>query len=123
VRFNNTIRFTPSTRLQINAMVNSPSVSSQGRREGNFMVNFGLRQEFFNRVLSATLQVRDALRTGVFESTTEGPGFSTYNRMTRRAPVYNLTLTFNINNYKREQQRENGDGNGNGQENGEEERD
>jgi outer membrane receptor protein involved in Fe transport len=122
VRFNNTIRFTTSTRLQINGMYNSASVSAQGRREGNFMVNFGLRQEFLNRKVSATLQVRDAFRTGVFEGTTEGPGFYSYSRMTRKAPVYNLTLTFNINNYKREQQRENGEGGENGQEGGEEER-
>jgi outer membrane receptor protein involved in Fe transport len=123
VRFNNTIRFTPLTRLQINGMYNSASVSSQGRREGNFMVNFGLRQEFFNRVLSATLQVRDAFRSGVFESTTEGRGFYNYSRMKRHAPVYNLTLTFNINNYKREQQGENGNGDGNGNGNGREEGD
>ena len=121
VRFNNTIRFTPTTRFQVNGMYNSASVSSQGRREDNFMVNFGLRQEFFNRALSATLQVRDAFRTGVFEFTNEGPGFYNYSRMKRQAPVYNLTLTFNINNYRREQQRENGDVNGNGNENGREE--
>jgi outer membrane receptor protein involved in Fe transport len=120
VRFNNTIRFTPTTRLQVNGMYNSASVSSQGRREGNFMVNFGLRQEFFNRVLSATLQVRDAFRSGVFEFTTEGPGFYNNSRMKRQAPVYNLTLTFNINNYK-QQQRENGNGDGNGNGNGQEE--
>jgi outer membrane cobalamin receptor len=116
VRFNNTIRITPAMRLQANAMYNSPSVSSQGRREDNFMVNFGLRQEFLNKTLSATLQIRDAFRTGVFEFFTEGPGFSTHSRMRRSAPVVSLTVTYYINNYKRDQERENGERNGNGME-------
>jgi outer membrane receptor protein involved in Fe transport len=112
VRLNNTLRITPSTRLQANMMYNSPTVSSQGRREGNFMAHFSLRQEFLNKALSATLQVRDAFKTGVFESTVEGPDFSNHSRFQRRAPVFTLTLTYNINNYRNEQQRENGEENG-----------
>jgi outer membrane receptor protein involved in Fe transport len=109
LRFNNTLKITPSTRLQANGMYNSPSVSSQGSREGNFMVNFGLRQEFFNRALSATLQVRDAFKTGAFEFSTTAPDFYNHVRFTRRAPLYTLTLTFNINNYKQDKPRENGE--------------
>jgi outer membrane receptor protein involved in Fe transport len=112
VRLNNTLRITPSTRLQANWMYNSPTVSSQGRREGNSMVNFSLRQELLGKALAATLQVRDAFKTGVFESTVEGPDFSNHSRFQRRAPVFTLTLTYNINNYRNERLHENGEGNG-----------
>ncbi len=115
VRFNNTYRITPTTRLQANLRYSSPSVSSQGSREGHFDSGFSLRQEFLNRSLSATLQIRDAFRTGKFEFKTDAPGFSTHGRMTREAPIYMLTLTYNINNYKRDRQRENGERNGNGE--------
>jgi len=54
-RFNNTIKFSSSTRFQLNAMYNSPVVSSQGEREGFFTTNLSLRQELFKRQLSATL--------------------------------------------------------------------
>ena len=121
IRSNNTLRIGSNTRLQVTGMYNSASVSSQGRREDHFMMNLGLRQEFFDRTLSATLQVRDAFKTGIFESTTEGPGFLTWSQGKRQAPVYTLTLTYNFNNYKREreQERENGQDNGNGEEYGE----
>jgi hypothetical protein len=109
---NNTLRVTPSTRLQANAMYNSPTVSSQGRREGHFMAHFSLRQEFMGKALSATLQVRDAFKTGVFESTVEGPGFSNTSRMKRKAPIFTLTLTYNINNFRNGRPQENGEENG-----------
>ncbi|MBN1895668.1 TonB-dependent receptor [bacterium] len=121
IRSNNTLRIGPGTRLQVAGMFNSASVSSQGRREKNFMMNLGLRQEFFDRTLSATLQVRDAFRTGVYESTTEGPGFLTWSRGKRQAPVYTLTVTYNFHNYKNDRREENGNGeeNGYGEEYGE----
>ncbi|MBN2201017.1 TonB-dependent receptor [bacterium] len=114
VRFNNTFRITSGTRLQANLRYNSPSVSSQGRREGHFVSGFSLRQEFLNRSLSATLQVRDVFRTGTFEFKTDAPGFSTHARITREAPIYMLTLTYNYHNFKRDLLRENGERNGNG---------
>lgn len=120
VRFNNSYRITPTTRLQANLRYNSPSVSSQGRREGNIMTDVSLRQELLNKSLSATLQVRDVFRTGTFEFSTDAPGFTTAARMTREAPVYMLTLTYNINNYRRDLLRENGERNGNGNDEGSE---
>lgn len=101
LRMNNTLRFTRTTRLQITGIYNSPSVSAQGRREANAMLNLGLRQEFLNRALSATLQIRDLLESGAWESTTEGRNFRTYRKSTRDRIVM-LTLTYNINNYQRE---------------------
>jgi outer membrane receptor protein involved in Fe transport len=122
LRFNNTFRLTATTRLQANGMYNSASVSSQGKRKGNIMTNFSVRQEFWNRALAATFQVRDAFKSGIFDFTTEGEGFTTHNRMKREAPVYSLTMTLNLNNYKREnhQPNENGNGNGESQEGSEE---
>ena len=103
LRLNNTIKLTPETRLQITGMYNSPSVSSQGTREDFYLVNLGLKQNFFGRSLSATLQIRDLLKTGKWESTTEGPDFYIHN-ISRRDPMVALTLTYNINNYKEKKQ-------------------
>ena len=55
------------------------------------------------RSLSATLQIRDLLKTGKWEFTTEGPDFYNHN-IFRRDPLYALTLTYNINNYKEKKQ-------------------
>jgi outer membrane receptor protein involved in Fe transport len=115
LRLNNTIKLTPETRLQITGMYNSPSVSSQGTREDFYLINLGLKQNFFGRSLSATVQIRDLLKTGKWESTTEGPDFYSHN-VSRRDPMVALTLTYNINNYKEKKQnnRSSDEENGNG---------
>ncbi|MBN2102728.1 TonB-dependent receptor [bacterium] len=117
LRFNNTLKLSGNTRLQLTGMYNSPSVSSQGRREDFYLVNFGLKQSFFNRTLSATFQVRDLLKTGKWEFSTETPNFDSHN-IFKRSPMVMLTLTYNINNYKQERNRQldqnGGEENGNG---------
>lgn len=101
VRINNTFKFGSTSRLQIIGIYNSPSVSSQGNREAFYVLNLGLKQDFLNRSLSATLQIRDLLKSGKFEFTTEGPDFSTHS-LFKRSQTVMLTLTYNINNYKQE---------------------
>ncbi len=108
-RFNNTFKITPITRFQVNVMYNSPTVSAQGEREGFMMTNFALRHELFDRKFSATLQVRDAFKQARYESWTEGLNYNAYNKFIRESPFISMTLTYNINNYKRERQQFNGE--------------
>ena len=54
VRFNNILNLWEETRLQLNTIYNSPSVDSQGERKGFFIVNLGIRKDFFDKMLSAT---------------------------------------------------------------------
>ena len=72
------------------------------------MANAALKQDFFNRKLTATLQVRDILGTGIHEFTSSGPGFESYINFTRESPVVMITLSYKINNYK--SKRKNGNG-------------
>jgi len=101
-RFNNTIKLSPSTRLQLNTMYNSPRVSSQGEREGFFATNIAVRQEFFNRQLSATLQVRDAFSTAKHNSISEGINFYYESYRKREAPMVMLNISFKFNDYEQE---------------------
>ncbi len=111
LRLNSAFKPASMTRIQINLMYNSGSVSAQGSREGHLRTNFALRQEFLDRKLSVVAQVQDLFQTSKYESTSEGEDFYIYSKFTREAPIYMLTLSYNINNYKRERQQ-------NGQENG-----
>lgn len=99
-RFNNTLKLTTSTQLQFNVSYNSPSVSSQGRREGFVFTNFAVKQELFDKLLTATLQVRDLFGTAKFEFINESLDFYNYRYSERESPVVMLNLRFNINNYK-----------------------
>lgn len=103
-RLNNVLRITNSTQLQVNARYNSPSVSSQGRREGYFSTDLALKQDLLERLLTLTLQVRDVLGTAKHEFTSEGLNFYNYNYFTRESPMVMLNIRFNINHQKRERE-------------------
>jgi hypothetical protein len=108
-RMNHTFRLGNATRIQLSVNYESPSVSSQGRSEGNWISNIAIRQDFWNRTLSATLQVRDIFGSATREFTSEGPGFYSHNKFIRQPRMLSFTLTYNINNYKAERDRQSPD--------------
>ncbi len=111
-RMNNTFLLSENTKLQIDGMYHSPSVTAQGRREGFMFTNVALRQDFLNKKLSATLGIRDVLNTAKFEFSSEGENFSTYRKFDMNSPVVSLTLSYKINNYKQKRARGEGEGGG-----------
>jgi len=111
---NTTFKLKWDTRLQIMGIYNGPSVTLQGQRDGFFITNVALRQDFFKKQLTVTLSARDVFSTGKFSFTSEGSNFYTYNKFTREAPVFLLNLTYRINNYKQAARRGNGDTEGDG---------
>lgn len=99
-RFNNTFNIKKSTKIQINSMYNGPSVTAQGKREGYYMINAGVRQDFLDKKLSAVLQVRDIFATAKRESTSSGPDFYNYSEYVRNAPMVTLSISYKFNNYR-----------------------
>lgn len=99
-RLSNSIKLGEATQIQFDGQYNSPSISTQGRREGYFTAHAALKRELIAKVLSATLQVRDVFRSAKNENASEGPGFYNYNYSKREAPVVMLNLRYNFNNYK-----------------------
>ncbi|UCG92656.1 MAG: outer membrane beta-barrel protein, partial [candidate division WOR-3 bacterium] len=102
IRFNNEFKLLKSTKVQINGRYRSPAISAQGQREGFFTTDAALKQEFLEKRLSVTLQVRDILSTGKREYRSEGADFYYYSSFDRTSPIVMLTLTYNFNNYKPE---------------------
>jgi outer membrane cobalamin receptor len=105
-RLNTTLKLGNGTRFQVTGIYSSPSVSSQGRREGFFTTNAAIRQDLWNKKLYATLQLRDIFGTAKHEFTSEGSNFYSYTEFSRKSPVVMLTLTFNFNRYRPERQRD-----------------
>lgn len=118
-RFNNTLRFGKTTRVQLNGMYNSPTITAQGERDGFLMANLAVRQSFYKNKLSATLQARDLFATMRHSSTYEGDDFYSYTYYVPKSPTVTLTLAFKINNYKPERKK-NGNGDMNDMSEGEE---
>jgi len=99
-RFNNTFIVAEFTKIQLIGNYVSPSVSAQGKRYGYYVVNAAVKQDFFQRKLSLTLQGRDLFGTAKFESLNEGPDFQNYFYAERKTPMIILSASFKINNYK-----------------------
>lgn len=113
VRVNNTLRVTKMTRIQFSGNYSSPTVSAQGKNGGMFFTNLAIKQDFMDRKLSATMQIRDLFGTASHFHKNEGPNFYSYVKFERQPRMLSFTLTYNINNYKTERER-----NGQSQENG-----
>lgn len=112
LRVNNTFRLSKSSRIQFSANYRSPTVSAQGRDGEMFFTNLAFRQEFLDRKLSATLQIRDLFGTASHYHRDEGPNFYSYSRFERQPRMLFFTLTYNINNYKKDRERNGGQENG-----------
>lgn len=108
-RLNNVFKLWTSTQFQFNFNYHSPTVSSQGTSEGFFTSDLALKQEFFDRSFSLTLQVRDIFGSAKHESTSEGPNFYKYNYFERESPMVMLTARFNFNNFKQKRDRNGSD--------------
>jgi len=105
-RCNNVLRFSASTQIQLNTIYNSPSVSSQGKREGFFTTDLSLRQNLFDRTISLILQIRDLFKTGKQEFTTQGSDYYNHNYSTGEAPMVMLSIKYLFNNYSKEERHE-----------------
>ncbi len=108
-RFNNTIKFASASQVQLNARYRSATVSSQGREEGFFTTDLSFRQDLFGRSVTLTLQIRDLFKTGKHESTTQGPGYYSYDYSTHEAPMVMLSIKFLFNNYSQEERQQGGE--------------
>ncbi|MGZ2368357.1 TonB-dependent receptor domain-containing protein [Ancylomarina sp. YFZ004] len=101
LRNNSTFMFNKTTRFQVNVMYHSASKKAQGERKGFITANLGLKKEFMQRKLSATLQVRNILNTAKHENISEGPDFYNYSKFDMQWPSIKLNLSYKINNYKK----------------------
>ena len=111
-RMGNTFTLTKTTKLQIDGMYNSPTTTLQGRREGFAFTNVAVRQDFFDNKLNVTFSVRDVLNTAKFGFEASGADFYSKMNFDLQSPVFSLTLSYKINNYR--QKREKGEGGENG---------
>jgi len=105
IRFNNILRFGDNSRLQFNAMYNSPTISAQGERSDFFMTNLAYKHDFMKKAFSATLQVRDVFATMKHSSTYSGDDFYSYSYFEPNTPFFSITLTYRINNYRPDRRR------------------
>lgn len=88
------------TGIQIGGFYNAPSVTLQGTRQGMFVSFAGIRQSFFKRKVSLTIQARDLFGTMRFAFVNKTDDLYTINDFSAIRPFVGFTLTYRIRNYK-----------------------
>jgi len=93
---------TPELRFQLNGFYRGPSVTAQGTFSEFYMVNTALRYDLFNHKVQVSLNVRDVFNTMKHQMELYTPTFNNSMMFGRDNPNFKLTLSYRINNYKKE---------------------
>jgi len=102
-RMNNNFTIRKNTRVQISSRYVSATATAQGRNEGYYGLDGAIAQDFWQKKMSATLQLRNILQTERRENHSEGQDFTSYNLSYRYGPIAILTITYRFNDYQKKQ--------------------
>lgn len=100
IMWNNRFRAGKYTLVQLDGSFVGPSVTTQGRSESYFYANLAVRQQLFNRRLTATLAMRDVFRTAKYVNDINTPDLRSITRIKPKYPQITLTLGWTFNSYK-----------------------
>jgi len=101
-RMNATVNLSPDTRFMISGNY-MKFVDAQSESEPFMQVSASLRQEFFNKAISLTLQARNLFKASDMKFTTTGSNFNGKAFIRPESPVFSLMFSYNFNNFKRTQ--------------------
>lgn len=100
-RLNTTLMLSASTRFQFFANYFSKNITSQGDIKSFTIVGASMRQEFLERSLIATISAQNLFGLTKFDVYSSGAGYISKLNVNPEAPVFNLTISYNFNNFKR----------------------
>ena len=99
------IRLPYDISIQTSGRYRAKQVITQGYRNPNFAMDFGLRKNFFNKALTLSINCRDLLNTRKWENFTENETFTRHQLNRRGSRRFNFTLTWNFGNMTNKRQR------------------
>ncbi len=101
VEWNNIIKITETTRIQLYAEYDSPEIEAQETESATFEFDAAIRQSFMDNKLLLTLQMRDVFSSDNHQSEINAEDFYAYRFYKHRAPIIMLNLTFRLNNFEK----------------------
>ncbi len=87
-----------SISIQTSGRYTSRQSVAQGYRKANFMMDFGIRKNFFNKLFTLSINCKDLLNSRKFETYTSSEDFTRYQLNKRGGRKVNFTLTWNFGN-------------------------
>ncbi|WP_165026367.1 TonB-dependent receptor domain-containing protein [Dysgonomonas sp. ZJ279] len=101
ITINNLIDVHKNTRIQFDGNFVGPSVTTQGRSDSFWFMNFAIRQQLFQRKLLSTLSFRDVFNTARYKSDIRTANLESVTHIRPQYPVIMLTLSYTFNNFKK----------------------
>ena len=92
-----------TTRLQVDANVVGPTVLSQGREDAYYYFDVALRQQLFNKRLTASLVMHDVLRTARYNNYRISPTLISTTHVKPKYPNIVLAISYAFNSKHKEQ--------------------
>lgn len=111
IRWNNVFDAGRYTRIQLDGNFVGPSVTTQGKTNSFWYVNLSLRQQMWQRKLTATLAFRDVFGSARYVSRINTADLISTTRIRPKYPNITLSISYAFNSYKAKtaQARENHD--------------
>ncbi len=109
LRASTTFTLTKWLRLQLDGNYRSESITSQGSWGAYYSFNAGLKGDFLNRRLSASLTWRDFLSTAKYSSVLSSDGIYQTTEYRPHTPFIMLSIGYRLNNFKSSRQHQNVD--------------
>ena len=100
ILWNNLFSIGKYTRIQLDGSFVGPSVTTQGRTDAYWYANLAIRQQLFDRKLSATLAFRDIFRSAKYISDIQTADLRSLTRIKPKYPQITLTLSWTFNSFK-----------------------
>jgi len=99
-RLMSTFKFKTQTNFQFMAVYYAPGINPQGTSEQFYYFDFILKQYFLKRKLSVTFRTHNTFDTGKYFYTSEASNFNSNSFYIYEGPVFILSASYKINNYK-----------------------
>jgi outer membrane receptor protein involved in Fe transport len=96
---NNNFDIAKNTRMRIETYYVGPMVSTQGRVDGFFYLNFTVRQQLMKRRMTASLVVRDILSTAEYIHKRAGEGMESLSKIYPHSPLFTVSVSYTFNNF------------------------
>lgn len=100
ILWNNLFVLGKYTRLQIDGSFVGPSVTTQGRTDSYWYANMAIRQQLFNRRLTASLAFKDIFRSACYISDIQTADLRSYTKIKPKYPQIMLALSYTFNSFK-----------------------
>ncbi len=86
--------------IQLSGRYRSRQAITQGYRPASYMMDFGIRKNFLNKLFTLSVNCRDLLDSRKWETNTESDTYSRHQINRRHSRAFAATLTWNFGNMK-----------------------